>query len=107
MVLILFAGYLYLRKPKEAKTDLDAFAKCLRSKNVTMYGASWCSHCANQKEVFGKSFTYVPYVECPADPKTCIAKGVELYPTWIFPDGHALTGEQTLQKLSAESGCAL
>ena len=42
----------------------DGFAKCLASKQAKMYGLYWCPHCAEQKEMFGKAFQYVPYVEC-------------------------------------------
>ena len=53
--------YLGLRK---RGSRLDAFAKCLASKQAKMYGAYWCPHCADQKEMFESSFQYVPYVEC-------------------------------------------
>lgn len=85
----------------------DAFAQCLAQKEVTMYGAEWCVHCQNQKKLFGNSFKYVPYVECPENTKLCLDKGVDGYPTWIFPDGKKIEGEQTLEKLSQESGCTL
>jgi len=42
----------------------DTFAKCLTDRHVLMYGAYWCPHCAEQKEKFGDSFRYAPYVEC-------------------------------------------
>ena len=42
----------------------DGFAKCLASKQTKMYGLYWCPHCIEQKEMFGKAFRYVPYVEC-------------------------------------------
>lgn len=63
--------------------DEDAFAKCLTSKGLTMYGAVWCSHCQAQKALFGESFKYVSYVECPDNTNLCLAKGVQGYPTWI------------------------
>lgn len=72
-----------------------------------MYGAEWCSHCQNEKKAFGDSFQYVPYVECPAAPQKCLEKKITGYPTWIFPDGKALIGEQGLSKLSEASSCAL
>lgn len=85
----------------------DAFAQCLAQKGITMYGAEWCSHCQAQKKLFGDSFKYVPYIECPENTKLCIDKGVEGYPTWILADGKKLVGEQTLEKLSQEANCAL
>ena|SRR3989344_458716 len=87
------------------KTNLDAFAQCLRSKGAVMYGADWCPHCQNEKNAFGESFRLVSYVECPADPKRCLEAGVAGYPTWIFSDGTRLIGEQGIRKLSETSGC--
>ena len=109
---LLAAAFWYLRPPEagapiaEAR-NLDTFAQCLADKNVVMYGAAWCAHCKNEKNAFGDSFGYVPYVECPDAPQVCIEKGIEGYPTWIFPDGRKLVGEQGLEKLSRESNCAL
>ncbi len=85
----------------------DTFAQCLASKNLTMYGASWCSHCKAQKERFGDSFKYVPYVECTEKSDECIAKGVESYPTWIDEKGQKYVGEQELDNLAKISGCVL
>ena len=85
----------------------DAFAQCLSEKGITMYGAAWCPHCQREKRLFGSSFQFVNYVECPDNPQLCTEKGVTGYPTWIFPDGRRFAGEQGLQKLSAESGCPL
>lgn len=104
-IALMLTIYLLSREP--ANDQLDAFAQCLAEKNITMYGAEWCPHCQNEKKAFGESFKFVPYVECPDDPQKCIAAGINGYPTWIFPDGKKLEGEQGLNKLSAESGCAL
>ena len=87
--------------------NLASFAECLRDQGAVMYGADWCPHCQNEKKAFGDSFKLVPYVECPDDPKRCLAAGINGYPTWIFPDGKRLEGEQGLEKLSRESGCQL
>lgn len=88
-------------------THLDEFAKCLAAKGITMYGADWCAHCTAEKARFGASWKYVPYVECPDNPKLCLDKGVEGYPTWILKDGTKLEGEQGLAKLSQASACPL
>ena len=61
--------------------NLDAFAQCLAEKKITMYGAEWCPHCLNEKNAFGDSFKYVPYVECPEKPDKCLAAGIRGYPT--------------------------
>jgi hypothetical protein len=96
-----------IRSSKPAEASYDEFAKCLASKQVTMYGAVWCPACQKQKKEFGTSFKYVPYVECPDDPQKCIAQGIEAYPTWEFPSGEKIVGVQTFETLSAKSGCTL
>jgi len=90
----------------------DAFAKCLTTKQVTMYGLYWCEHCADQKKLFGPSFQYVSYVECGiegsrAEQPVCIQAGAKNFPTWKLPDGSMVEGVQTLQTLSEKSGCSL
>ncbi|RJQ13464.1 hypothetical protein C4553_03730 [Candidatus Parcubacteria bacterium] len=107
LVIIAIIGLYFLFKTPPVKGTLDGFAQCLKEKNVTMYGAKWCPHCQNEKRLFGNSFKFVPYVECPAQPQLCIQKGIEGYPTWILQDGRKLVGEQGLKKLSQESGCEL
>lgn len=98
--------YWLTRPPKNIK-NYDVFAQCLASKNVTMYGAAWCPHCQNQKKLFGESFKYVPYIECPDNTKLCLDKGITGYPTWLASDSARLEGEQTLEKLAQISSCSL
>jgi glutaredoxin len=91
--------------------NYDAFAKCLAEKNATMYGAYWCPHCQEQKELFKGSFVYVPYVECDAkgtngQPELCKENNVTGYPTWII-NGQMIEGRVPLQTLSQATGCAL
>jgi hypothetical protein len=88
-----------------ASPEVTALAKCLGDKDVTMYGAEWCSHCKDQKELFGDAWQHVPYVECPANPVLCTQKGVDGYPTWLTPGGKKLVGEQSLQQLADAAGC--
>jgi hypothetical protein len=77
-----------------------------------MYGAFWCSHCADQKELFASSFQYVPYVECGikgsrAENEICLQAGVKRFPTWAFADGERREGLLQLQALSEKTGCSL
>jgi hypothetical protein len=84
-------------------------AACLTQKGVVMYGAFWCPHCAAQKEAFGASFSEVHYVECSnpdhSETQACTDLGVMGYPTWVFPSGVRLEGEQTLETLKGRAGC--
>lgn len=86
-----------------------ALAKHLRDGGAKMYGASWCSHCENQKALFGDAERFVPYVECsPGGSGTplsqaCSAAGIESFPTWDI-NGQRYTGEQPLAELAKNSG---
>lgn len=103
-------------RDKEAQTEydqatLDRFAKCLKERGAKLYAASWCPHCAHQKELFGSSVQYLNHIECAEGSggfnQTCIQAGIEGVPTWIFKDGSRATGVQTLEALSKKTGCPL
>jgi hypothetical protein len=103
---------LYLLVRHRQSSRLNAFAQCLGTKGAKMYGAFWCPHCESQKELFGSSFQYAPYVECgvkgsrtPA--QVCVDAGIKHYPTWVFADGARVEGEHPLEFLSQETGCPL
>lgn len=89
----------------------DALAKCLTEKGVKMYGAWWCPHCQNQKKMFGSSWKYINYVECAigqsGQTKECRDAHIESYPTWIFPEGKRVTGEQSPESLGQQAGCTV
>jgi uncharacterized membrane protein/glutaredoxin len=86
-----------------------ALAKHLKATGAKMYGAYWCSHCHDQKELFGRQARQeMPYVECTADGQNpqvalCTEKKITGYPTWEI-NGQQITGTQTLQKLAELSG---
>jgi hypothetical protein len=92
----------------------DAFAKCLKDRHVLMYGAWWCPHCVEQKEKFGASFKYAPYVECGFPGNTrgeqpvCKDAGIQHFPTWQFPPvGERVEQVLSLDDLSDRTGCPL
>lgn len=93
--------------PIKVNAAVDAFAKCIASKDTVVYGAYWCPHCQNQKKMFGSAFQYVPYVECTQETAKCAAKGIDGYPTWIFQDGSRIAGEMSFQELSDKTACLL
>lgn len=93
-------------------TANDAFATCITNSGATFYGAFWCSHCADQKELFGDSVDLLPYVECDpsgknADVSACAAAGIVTYPTWIFADGTKTEGVESFEELSKATSCPL
>lgn len=98
--------------PKQNSGEFDTFAGCLTEKGAKFYGAFWCSHCATQKKMFGKSFEKINYVECSSpdgkDQTTaCKEAGIKGYPTWEFVDGSRVEGEVTPEVLSQKTGCQL
>jgi hypothetical protein len=111
LIVAAFAAVVYLGLRKRS-SRLDAFAKCLAAKPAKMYGAYWCPHCADQKEMFGSSFQYVPYVECGVpgsrdEASVCKDAGIKHFPTWQFVDGKRQEGTQTLPVLATRTGCSL
>jgi uncharacterized membrane protein len=80
-------------------------AEHLTKSGAKMYGAYWCSHCFEQKELFGKeAATKIPYIECAdggknAQPDVCRKAGVTGFPTWVI-DGKSYEGTQALKKLA-------
>ncbi len=96
----------------ERNTANDAFATCIANSGATFYGAFWCPHCGDQKELFGDSKDLLPYVECDANGKdadlnACAAAGVTQYPTWVFADGTKVTGVQSFEELQEATSCPL
>lgn len=87
-----------------------ALAKHLTAIDAKMYGAYWCPHCFDQKQLFGKTaYREIPYVECAPDGKnsqTAVCQAVPEvtgFPTWEV-NGQFLSGSQSLAQLAAASG---
>lgn len=82
-----------------------ALAKHLTATGVKKYGAFWCPHCYEQKQLFGKEgFAEVDYIECDSQGKNpqrdiCIAEGIQSFPTWQI-DGKLNPGTKTLAELA-------
>ncbi|KAJ4913982.1 Thiol-disulfide oxidoreductase LTO1 [Raphanus sativus] len=92
-----------------------ALAKHLNSIGAKMYGAFWCSHCLEQKEMFGREAAkLLNYVECFPQGykkgtkifKACSDVGIEGFPTWMI-NGQVLGGEVELAELAEMSGFSL
>ncbi len=85
-----------------AEVDL---AKHLTATGAKKYGAFWCPHCYEQKQLFGKeAFAEINYLEC--DPQgenpqreKCLAAGIQSFPTWEI-DGKLYPGTKTLEELA-------
>jgi len=110
-VIVVVAGSVGFTAKYKHEHRYDGFARCLAGKNVTMYGLYWCEHCAEQKEMFGAAFKYVPYIECGikgqrGEQPSCKDAGVKLFPTWQFR-GERHEGTLPLEAISDKAGCSL
>jgi glutaredoxin len=84
-----------------------ALARHLRETGAVMYGAYWCPHCQEQKDLFGATAHDLPYVECDpkgvnARPDLCEKAGVKAFPTWVI-GGQRREGVQSLSALADAS----
>jgi len=85
----------------------QALARHLKQKGAVVYGAWWCPHCTQQKELFGmEAIELLPYVECDKDDagrKHCQEAQVRSYPTWDL-NGERRLGVLSLEELEIWSG---
>lgn len=92
-----------------------SLARHLRAIGAKMYGAFWCSHCLEQKEMFGREASDIlDYVECFPNgyrkgtkiDKACTDVKIEGFPTWVI-NGEVLNGELDFSELAKASGIKL
>jgi uncharacterized membrane protein/glutaredoxin len=99
-----YAGFLG-KGPQPEDPWVRALAEHLVKTDAKFYGAYWCPHCIDQKDLFGSSAKRLPYVECsPGGPRApqadvCKENNIQSYPTWIV-DGQRLLGTQGLDNLA-------
>lgn len=85
-----------------------SLAEHLSEIGAIMYGAFWCPHCYEQKQLFGKeAFEKITYIECDPSginpqPNLCTEAGVQSYPSWDI-NGELYRGTQTLEQLAEVS----
>lgn len=93
---------------EESPNEAIDLARELKNAGAKMYGAFWCSHCYEQKQMFGReAMKDFPYVECfPEGWKQGIemasecqaVDGLKGFPTWVI-DGNKLEGVQSFETL--------
>ena len=89
IAVLVIGGLVYISR---LPGKLDTFATCLKDTGAVFYGAFWCPHCQEQKALFGRSRSKLPYIECStpdgnSQTQVCKDKKVVGYPTWEFADG--------------------
>ncbi|MGE0864944.1 MAG: vitamin K epoxide reductase family protein [Vicinamibacterales bacterium] len=86
-----------------------ALAIHLAESGAIMYGAHWCEHCQQQKDLFGEAARRLPYIECSTGgqgtPQTaeCRNRRINTYPTW-FINGQRYEEVLTQTRLAALTG---
>ncbi|MBI4983040.1 hypothetical protein HZC32_00115 [Candidatus Woesearchaeota archaeon] len=107
MVVILFLGIVFILGCSPSPVQLEKFAVCLKEKGAVMYGAYWCPHCQEQKQMFGESFSKLDYVECEIDTQRCAVEEIAYLPTWKFKDNTSVSKVMPLEELAEKTGCGL
>jgi uncharacterized membrane protein len=103
LVIFMHLNYAGVFSPSAGPEDpyLRGLAEHLTKSEAKFYGAYWCSHCQEQKLVFGSSASRLPYVECSPNGQqgpratACVAQNIQNYPTWV------ISGRRVDQILSA------
>ena len=86
-----------------------ALAEHLTNSGAVIYTAYWCSHCNDQKQMFGKEASQkLKIVECAPDGRNsetalCKRKGIEGFPSWEIK-GKLDSGVKPLDRLAELSG---
>jgi len=115
IILLMTAALFLIFNDLQPQTIHDDLAKCLTDNGAIMYSSYICSHCQDQKDMFGDSFKFIAEVEChPDGPNSqyqiCAAKNITSTPTWtIEKDGEELKrhiGVMSLDDLSSWVGCS-
>ncbi len=109
----LLVGGKFLSVQQEAVLEgaYKEFAQCIADSKAKFFGAFWCPHCQEQKELFGDAATLLPYTECSTADKqgqtqVCVDAKITGYPTWEFEGGKRINGTLSLETLAKETVCS-
>lgn len=100
IVIVLLVGGLgiFMNRDTGGPAKYDVFAQALKASGAEFYGAFWCPHCQEQKDLFGTSKKYLPYIECSNTDNTpkqiCLDNKIEGYPSWKFKDGITINSDK-------------
>jgi uncharacterized membrane protein/glutaredoxin len=111
MIVFLHLNYIGVvgRVPGVEDPMSRALAIHLEQSGAIMYGAHWCDHCKQQKDLFGEAARRLPYVECSTGaqgtPQTaeCRNRQIRTYPTWVI-NGQRYEEVLTQTRLAALTG---
>ena len=103
-------GYAASAPPPPEASYAEGLARHLTASGAKLYGAYWCPHCTDQKEMFGEAAGQLPYIECDrrspiGKPAVCAAAGIRAFPTWDI-GGKRYEGVLSLEELARLTGYA-
>ncbi|VVB79439.1 Uncharacterised protein [uncultured archaeon] len=78
-------------------------AKCIGDKSE-LYVKLGCTHCEDQKKMFGDSYQYLKTIDCFYNLDLCLNKSIQATPTWII-EGKQYVGLQQIETLQRVTGC--
>lgn len=113
VIILILVGIVRMSSPKAV---YNTFAQCIKDSGAEFYGAFWCPHCREQKQLFGGSASLLPYIECSTSDasgqlQVCKDKKIEQYPTWFFASNTATTTRITevlsLEQIAEITSCPL
>ena len=109
IILLVFSLVIFVSSTGSTGTDisdekLDEISRCLSEAEATMYGSKSCPHCQTQKDMFGRYFERIDYVECTEQQQKCRDAGISGVPHWKI-NGEDLRGTQKFESLSEAANC--
>lgn len=102
VVVIIAIVIIHLTKKTSGIVD-ESVAKCI-GQNSILYVQLGCSHCEDQKNLFGNSYQYLNVTDCFYETGVCINNSIEATPTWVIKD-QRYVGVQTVEKIKELTGC--
>lgn len=90
---------------EEDGLNTQILAQCLTDAGMKLFSTERCSHCKNQKAMFGPNVSLLNNTDCDEDRQTCIDNGIQWFPTWIDSSWTAYPGTQSLTSLAEISWC--
>ncbi len=106
VVVLLAAGARFYFGAQQDLEDVTIaeFVNCLNESGVIMYGSGACEYCSMQKQMFGKEFKRLNYVDCSIKTDLCKQNQIIHYPHWQFKED-SLLGLQSFSNLAQMSYC--
>ena len=104
LILLVAGGVIFFKNTSFTVKDTpsEEAAKWIGEHSV-LYILPTCSHCKEQKDLFGVNVKYLNMIDCSKNVQTCINSGIEATPTWVI-DGQKYVGVQSIEKLKELTG---